>query len=90
MGHEDIDAMIASALDGLEERRHGHGATRLAHGHHIVEQYAAICREEEFHDADPSAEVAIRIEPSNDATGGARASFVSSLLKKRVLALLQR
>jgi hypothetical protein len=88
MGHEDIHAAIASALDEFEEGRHDHGSARLAHGHHIIEQYAAFFREEEFHDAEPSAEVVIRIESTSNATGAAGNNSVSSLLKKRVSALL--
>jgi hypothetical protein len=55
MAHEDIDSLIAATLEGLEER-----PRPIPHAQHILDQYAALVRDEE-RPPEPSGRVGIPI-----------------------------
>ena len=97
---DGIERLIIEALEELEEPRDAARRARpLPHGHHILEQYAALCREDEPEDADRAPNVALPIAPATGresarpepvegraaAAGPSRASHIATLAQ-RVLA----
>jgi hypothetical protein len=87
MGQEDIEKMIADALDAAETSG-ADGRRPLAHGQHILDQYAALCGAGE-RPADPTAGDVLPVAAAAAAPAPTSTSPLASMVR-RALARVKR
>ena len=85
MSDARIEDLIADSLRDLDERSgRGGGVRPLAHGSHILDQYAALCREDPIPDPGATTNVALPIARPRAPSGSARSNLAT--VARRVLA----
>ena len=84
MSDARIEDLIADSLRDLDERSgRGGGVRPLAHGSHILDQYAALCREDPV-EPGGTTNVALPIARPRAPSGSARSNLAT--VARRVLA----